>query len=815
VTAELDPRTPVIVGVGQASERLGSPGYQGLSAVDLAAAAAREALADAAGTTDATAAVTVAPGTAGATAAVTAAPGTAGVIAAAIDTVAGVRQFENSSPGARAPLGRSDNYPRSVAGRIGVEPERAVLEVAGGQAPQHLVNEFAAVIAAGRSDVVLLFGSEAISTVEYYARADGAERPDFAEHADGSLEDRGYGLKGLVSRHLAAHGLTGAPSQYALIDNARRARTKQSRQEYATAMGALFAPFTKVAAANPHASAPVERSAAELVTPTEANRPIADPYTRYVVAREKVNQGAAVLLMSVAAARRLGVPEDRWVFLHGHADLRERSLMERADLSSSPAAVTAARHALEVAGITADDLATIDLYSCFAAPVFNICDGLGISPDDPRGLTLTGGLPFFGGAGNNYSMHAIAETVRRARSTPGSFGFVGANGGIMSKYSVGVYSTTPVPWRPDDSEDLQAEIDALPAPEQAPQADGWATIETYTVKHARDGRRAGIVIGRLESDGRRFVAGGDDEELLGLLTSGEPVGARVYTLSFGTGNRVTISKQRMRELYPPEPLVLRDRYEHVLVRRDGHLLEVTINRPEARNSLTPMANEELDHVFDCYFADDELWVAILTGAGEAAFSAGNDLVYSASGKPMWVPKNGFAGLTSRRRMPKPVIAAVNGFAMGGGCEIALACHLVVADATAQFALHEVKVGLVAGAGGLIRLPRAIPAKAATEMILTGRRVTAAEALGYGLVNRVTEAGKALDGARALAAEVLDGSPTSVRVSLAVMEETRGIADVIDAVSHRPGALDDLMISEDMIEGMTAFAQKRRPVWRNR
>jgi acetyl-CoA C-acetyltransferase len=208
-------------------------------------------------------------------------------------------------------------------------------------------------------------------------------------------------------------------------------------------------------------------------------------------------------------------------------------------------------------------------------------------------------------------------------------------------------------------------------------------------------------------------------------------------------------------------------------------------------------------------------VAILTGAGDKAFSAGNDLVYSASGKPMWVPQNGFAGLTSRRDMPKPVIAAVNGFAMGGGTEIALACHLVVADATAQFALSEVKVGLIAGAGGLIRLPRTVPQKVATEMILTGRRITAAEALAYGLVNRVTEAGQALDGARALAAEILDGSPTSVRLSLQVMAETSGIADVIDAVTHRSSALDELLTSEDMIEGVSAFVAKRKPQWRNR
>ena len=529
----LDPRTPVVVGVGQASERLGEPGYRQRSPVDLAADAAREALADTG-----------------------AEPAT---VAAAIDTVTGIRQFENSHPRARAPLGRSDNYPRSVAGRIGASPARAVLEVSGGQAPQHLVNEFAAVIAAGGSEVTLIFGSEAISTVEHFARAaDG--RPDFTEHAEGSLEDRGYGLAGMMSRHQAAHGLTGAPSQYALIDNARRARLGLAREEYAAVMGALFAPFTRVAAANPHAAAPVERSAADLVTPTEVNRPIADPYTRYIVAREKVNQGAAVLLMSVAAARRLGVPPDRWVFLHGHADLRERDLLDRADLSASPASVMAVRHALAVAGIGADDLATIDLYSCFPAPVFNICDGLGLDPADPRGLTLTGGLPFFGGAGNNYSMHAIAETVQRARRAPDRYGLVGANGGIMSKYSAGVYSTTPAAWTSDRSADLQAEIDDWPAPEQARQADGPATIETYTVTHRRDGTRTGVVVGRFDRDGRRFVAKGDDPGLLDLLsTAKEPIGQAVYVRSFGFGNRVTTSRAQMDELFPPEPAALRDR----------------------------------------------------------------------------------------------------------------------------------------------------------------------------------------------------------------------------------------------------------------
>ena len=153
-------------------------------------------------------------------------------------------------------------------------------------------------------------------------------------------------------------------------------------------------------------------------------------------------------------------------------------------------------------------------------------------------------------------------------------------------------------------------------------------------------------------------------------------------------------------------------------------MEITINRPEVRNCLHPPAHEELAEVFDAYFADPRLWVAIITGAGDKAFCAGNDLIYSTSGKPMHTPLSGFAGLTSRRAMTKPVIAAVNGFALGGGFEIAMACHLVVADESATFALSEVKVGLIAGAGGLIRLPRAVPPKVATELILTGRRIDA-------------------------------------------------------------------------------------------
>jgi acetyl-CoA C-acetyltransferase len=506
VSLPLPDSTPVIVGAGQVSERFGTPGYRGRSPVDLAADAAREALAD------------------------------AEIGASEIDTIAAVRQFENSLPFSQALLGRSDNFPRSVAGRLGAAPYRAVLEVGGGQGPQHLVTEFAAAIEAGEARVVLLTGAEAISTIERLAATD--DPPDFTEHAPGRLEDRGFGLEGIISTDHFPYGLTDTPSHYALFENARRARLGLTRAEYAARMGELFEPFTRIAAGNPHAAAPVERSAAELVTVTPANRLIAEPYTRYIVARDKVNQGAALVMMSIAAARRLGVPRQKWVFVAGHADLRERDLLDRPDLSTSPAAVTATRHALELAGVGLDDLTWLDLYSCYAAPVFAITDAFGLSPGDPRGLTVTGGLPFFGGAGNNYAMHAIAETVARVRSRPGSYGFVGANGGMMSKYSTGVYTTKPTEWRPDDSAKLQAELDARPPAGEAASPSGAAVVETYTVKHSRDGDRTGIVIGRLEADGRRFVAHGD--EILDLLTDGDPIGAAVTVRADSDGNRVKV-----------------------------------------------------------------------------------------------------------------------------------------------------------------------------------------------------------------------------------------------------------------------------------
>ncbi|WP_207836479.1 acetyl-CoA acetyltransferase [Williamsia soli] len=518
---QLDPQTPVLVGVGQASDFLDRPDYRQLSAVELAASAARAAISDCG----------VAPR----------------VIAGQIDTVVGIRQFENSTPVAIAPLGRSDNYPRSVADRIGADPRRAILGVSGGQAPQQLVTEMAGAIARSASGVTLIFGAEAISTVRHLATAEG--RPDFTERRGGQLEDRGYGLQGLVAETETVHRIVGAPSRYALFENARRARVKQTRSEYALSMGQLLEPFTAVAAGNVHAAAPIERTAVELATVTERNRMIADPYPRFMVSRDQVNQGAAVLLMSIGAAQELGVPESKWIFLHGHCDLREKELLARPDLSTSPAAIAAAAHALRVADVEADHLSFIDLYSCFPIAVSNVCDGLGLSPADPRRLSVSGGLPFFGGAGNNYSMHAIAETVVRLRSAPGSFGLVGANGGYLSKYSVGVYSTRPVRWRDSESGDVQANLDAAPSVLSTEMADGWAVVESYTTTYGPAGR-TGIVVGRLE-DGRRFLANSidGDVEMQNLLADEQPVGESVFVRSGRAGrNLVAANEEAMVEL---------------------------------------------------------------------------------------------------------------------------------------------------------------------------------------------------------------------------------------------------------------------------
>ena len=252
------------------------------------------------------------------------------------------------------------------------------------------------------------------------------------------------------------------------------------------------------------------------------------------------------------------------------------------------------------------------------------------------------------------------------------------------------------------------------------------------------------------------------------------------------------------------------------VERDGHLFIVTMNRPEVMNALHPPANFELEEVFDEFAADPELWVAIITGAGDRAFSAGNDLKYTAQHKGrLEVNPMGFAGLTARYDNPKPVIAAVNGVAMGGGFEIALACDLIVAAENAVFALPEPRLGLAALAGGIHRLPRAIPLKHAMGMLLTGRRVSAEEGQRLGFVNEVVPRGEALAGARRWAEQILDCAPLSVRASKQAAYAGLDHASLEEACTTSYDSIVAMVKSEDFLEGPRAFAEKRPPAWKGR
>jgi acetyl-CoA C-acetyltransferase len=257
-------------------------------------------------------------------------------------------------------------------------------------------------------------------------------------------------------------------------------------------------------------------------------------------------------------------------------------------------------------------------------------------------------------------------------------------------------------------------------------------------------------------------------------------------------------------------------YQFCRVERLGHLQIITIRRPTVLNALHPPAARELADVFDRYESDPDAWVAIVTGEGERAFCVGNDLKYeAANGAQYSLPSSGFGGLTARYDMAKPVIAAVNGIAAGGGFELALACDIIIAAEHAEFTLPEVRLGLAALAGGVHRLPRAIGIQRAMGIVLTGRRVSAIEAQALGFVNEVVPSAELLTASRVWAEEIIRASPISVRTSKSVMLaglERAGVREANEA--HYP-AVDALLASEDVHEGPAAFLEHRPPVWKGR
>ena len=254
--------------------------------------------------------------------------------------------------------------------------------------------------------------------------------------------------------------------------------------------------------------------------------------------------------------------------------------------------------------------------------------------------------------------------------------------------------------------------------------------------------------------------------------------------------------------------------EYCIVEKDDHIMTVRINRPDRLNALHSPANAELGEVFDDFAADDDMWVAIITGEGRG-FSAGNDLRHQAEGGERFAVPSGFGGLTSRFDLTKPVIAAVNGVATGGGFEIALACDIIIASDKAMFALPEPKVGPAALAGGLNRLPRQIGSKRALGMILTGRHVGAEEGKELGFVNEVVPHDELMSEARRWAGMIAECAPLSIRASKDVVYKSLDTASLEASMTAQYDSVRAMAKSQDFIEGPKAFAEKRPPNWQGK
>lgn len=432
-----------------------------------------------------------------------------------IDTVTMVRTMEDSIPGLTPPFGRCDNLPLGLARGIGATPKHVIYSDVGGQSPQSLVNELAARIHAGESDCALLAGAENIGA-QKAARKLGLT-PDLTIEIEGEMEDRGFGPR-MLTRREAKHGLIAPAYFYGLFENAIAHREGRNMHEHRKAMGALFARFSDVAAANPYAQFPKRLSADFLATPSRENYAFADPFLKWHIAQDAVNQAAAVLIMSEEKADALGIPTSVRVYLHGAGEAADLHISERPRMDGSWAMQVALMRAFDQAGKTADEIEIFDLYSCFPCAVFSSTAELGIDWEtDPRALTQTGGLPFFGGPGNNYSLHGIASAVDALRAKPRAFGLVLANGGWMTKEAAGIYSCC----RPDQflPVEASAKADEKVAIVDAPEA---GTIETYTVVNGRTGPTNAIIFGRDAND-NRFLASSSEVETLALITGGQTV----------------------------------------------------------------------------------------------------------------------------------------------------------------------------------------------------------------------------------------------------------------------------------------------------
>lgn len=379
-----------------------------------------------------------------------------------------------------------------LVGRLGIVPGRQRYSGIGGTTPQVLVQDAASRIIRGESDVALVVGAEALDTKRRLKKMGERYPYSFAPEVKPA-----FPWEAPFHPSEVAHEVFQAWLTFAWFDNARRAHLRIGLDEYRAQLGEQWHRFTEVAARNPDAWFARERSASEIVTPTPANRMVATPYTKYMVSVMDVDMAAAVFLMSHERADALGIPADRRVYLRGWQYATDPVYVaEHPEPWRSPAMEVVTRDAFAAAGVGVDDVAHLDLYSCFGSSVNFMRDALGLAADDPRPLTVTGGLPYHGGAGSDYLTHAVAQMTRVLREDPGSHGLVTGVGMHMTKHVAAVYSTTP----PSGSAAA-----LIPGPVRVPDAvpivdrpaeDGAvdATVVAATVVHDREGPAWGLAV---------------------------------------------------------------------------------------------------------------------------------------------------------------------------------------------------------------------------------------------------------------------------------------------------------------------------------
>ncbi len=476
---EIDPRMPVLVGAGQCVQRKGEAEEKLRSPLAMMAEASRLAARDC---------------------------GLGEALFSQLDTIAVVR-FVSDAPDALAPpFVRYPNPPLTLANMVGAGPRALYYGPTGGNSPQYLINCAAEWIAQGEADALLLSGAECLHSIVRALR-EGRELP-WSDDPGGTRKDLGEERSGTTALEKSCR-LHLPVNAYPLFENALRKSLNRSIPAHNRALGELMASFSRIAAGHAQAWFPTGRSVEEITSPGPGNRYVGFPYTKYMNAIMQVDQSAALVMMSAARAQELGVPREKWVFLHGCADVNDIwFLSERVNFHSSPAIRRMGQTAFQMAGWTIGEVEHLDIYSCFPSAVQIAREELGIPPGDRRTLTVTGGLPYFGGAGNNYTMHAVATMLDRLRRDPGSKGLCTANGWYLTKHAMGLYSTAPPqgPWRRRKPSADQAEIDGTPHPRAAASPQGGGKIEAYTVAHDREGPVAGLAVGRLDESGERFVA---------------------------------------------------------------------------------------------------------------------------------------------------------------------------------------------------------------------------------------------------------------------------------------------------------------------